>query len=77
MPRLRKRNDRRPSTRRGSIFFFDEEYADLHWKPGEHAALLTCSNVVSPTAEAWCCRDCKKVVIDYADIPQSNLKSLF
>ncbi len=61
----------------GSVFFFDEEYADLHWKPGEHSALLTRANVASPTADAWCCRACKKVVVDYADIPQSKLKSLF
>ena len=61
----------------GQVFFFDEEYADLLWKPGEHAVLLTSSNMISPISEdAWCCRNCKKVVIDYADIPQSNLKNL-
>ena len=60
-----------------AVYFADENYEHFLFRPNEHMALLTRDNFTGPTGTAWRCRDCKKVVVDYTDIPQSNLKSLF
>ena len=57
-----------------AVYFADENYEHLLFRPNEHMALLTRDNFTGPTGTAWRCRDCKKVVVDYTDIPQSNLK---
>ena len=60
-----------------AVYFSEEELEHLFVRPNERIALLTRENLTSPSGTAWHCRDCKKVVVDYADIPQSNRKSLF
>ena len=61
-----------------AVYFVDEEQSYLLLRPKGSAVLLTTENFSDPKNDtAWCCRDCKKVVVDYTDIPQSNLKSLF
>ena len=58
------------------VYFVDGENPGPPFRPGKNAALLTRENLISPTGTAWCCRNCKKVVVDYSDIPQSHWKSL-
>ena len=58
--------------------YFSEEYMEhLFIRPNDKIALLTTENFSDPHGIAWRCRDCQKVVVDYADIPQSNRKNLF
>ena len=61
-----------------AVYFVDEEQSYLLLRPNGAAVLLTTDNFSDPKNDtAWCCRDCKKVVVDYADIPQSIWKNLY
>ena len=60
-----------------AVYFSDEKLEHFFIRPNEKIALLTTENLTDTHGTAWCCRDCKKVVVDYSDIPQSNWKSLF
>ena len=61
-----------------AVYFVDEEHSYLMLRPKGSAVLLTTENFSgSKNDVAWCCRDCKKVVVDYADIPQSIWKNLY
>ena len=60
-----------------AVYFCEDEQEHLFIRPNDKIAMLTRDNLTAPTGIAWCCRDCKKVLVDYTDIPQSNLKSLF
>ena len=60
-----------------AVYFSEEQLEHFFIRPNDKLALLTCNNFTAPVGIAWRCRDCKKVVVDYTDIPQSNLKSLF
>ena len=60
-----------------TVFFYDENHDGLLLRPNEHKVLLTRDNFTGPVGTAWHCRDCKKVVVDYADIPQTLKQSLF
>ena len=61
-----------------AVYFDDEEHSYLMLRPKGSAVLLTTENFSDPKNDvAWCCRDCKKVVVDYADNPQSIWKNLY
>ena len=60
-----------------AVYFSEEQLEHFFIRPNEKIALLTRNNLDDPKGIAWRCADCKKVVVDYTDIPQSNLKSLF
>ena len=43
-----------------AVYFADENYEHLLFRPNEHMALLTRDNFTGPTGTAWRCADCKK-----------------
>ena len=61
-----------------AVYFVDEEQSYLLLRPNGAAVLLTTENFSDPKNDtAWRCQDCKKVVVDYTDIPQSIWKNLY
>ena len=60
-----------------AVHFSEEQLEHFFIRPNEKIALLTRNNLDDPKGIAWRCQDCKKVVVDYADIPQSIWKNLY